>query len=173
MIIPVVTHTTSIPTLPISRLPWRAAMTLDRHMIFSITLLRTACCIILLAPWHPSTLQAMESKMWPESRVPISAQRWEQRRPCISRHLFTTHFGTSDVSPFPPSISLVMRLTSCKAEIESQESYNEDTALSEPISPPLEGFPNVHDFDLLIKRLWSLSGGNLLISLTGSVWTAM
>ncbi|KAL2863452.1 integrase zinc binding domain-containing protein [Aspergillus lucknowensis] len=34
---------------------------------------------------------------------------------------------------------------------ESQESRNEDTMLSEPIIPPLEGFPNVQEFDKLVK----------------------
>ncbi|KAK2749192.1 hypothetical protein FQN57_006807 [Myotisia sp. PD_48] len=36
-------------------------------------------------------------------------------------------------------------------EIEAQESCNEHTALSEPIHPPLEGFPDVREFDLLMK----------------------
>ncbi|KAJ9617725.1 uncharacterized protein PV06_01650 [Exophiala oligosperma] len=35
---------------------------------------------------------------------------------------------------------------------ECQDSPNEDTMLSEPVIPPLEGYPNVHDFDELMKR---------------------
>lgn len=37
-------------------------------------------------------------------------------------------------------------------EVESQDSINEKTMLSEPIDPPLHGFPRVEDFDELIKR---------------------
>ncbi|BCS27499.1 integrase zinc binding domain-containing protein [Aspergillus puulaauensis] len=38
-----------------------------------------------------------------------------------------------------------------ETELESQDSRNEDTMLSEPITPHLEGFPNVTDFDKLVK----------------------
>ncbi|RAH63856.1 uncharacterized protein BO66DRAFT_386733 [Aspergillus aculeatinus CBS 121060] len=37
------------------------------------------------------------------------------------------------------------------ADIEAQESSNEHTMLSEPVVPPLEGFPNVREFDQLMK----------------------
>lgn len=39
-----------------------------------------------------------------------------------------------------------------ETEVESQESPNEDTMLSEPVIPPLEGFPDVREFDQLMKR---------------------
>lgn len=35
---------------------------------------------------------------------------------------------------------------------EEQHSPNADTRLSEPILPPLPGFPDVHEFDELMKR---------------------
>ncbi|EXJ69735.1 uncharacterized protein A1O5_06806 [Cladophialophora psammophila CBS 110553] len=35
---------------------------------------------------------------------------------------------------------------------ECQDSPNEDTMLSEPVLPPLEGYPDVHEFDALMKR---------------------
>ncbi|KAL4903548.1 hypothetical protein BDW74DRAFT_41703 [Aspergillus multicolor] len=38
-----------------------------------------------------------------------------------------------------------------ETELENQDSRNEDTMLSEPIIPPLEGFPNVKEFDRLVK----------------------
>ncbi|KAL3470413.1 hypothetical protein BJX99DRAFT_267490 [Aspergillus californicus] len=38
-----------------------------------------------------------------------------------------------------------------ETELESQDSRNEDTMLSEQIIPPLEGFPNVKEFDRLVK----------------------
>ena len=37
-------------------------------------------------------------------------------------------------------------------EIESQDSANENTMLSEPVMPPLDGFPDVREFDQLMKR---------------------
>ncbi|KAL5332240.1 hypothetical protein BJX70DRAFT_151831 [Aspergillus crustosus] len=37
------------------------------------------------------------------------------------------------------------------ADLENQDSRNEDTMLSEPIIPHLEGFPNVKEFDKLVK----------------------
>lgn len=37
-------------------------------------------------------------------------------------------------------------------DIESQESRNEGTMLSEPVIPPLDGFPDVREFDQLMKR---------------------
>lgn len=36
--------------------------------------------------------------------------------------------------------------------IESQESFNEERMLSEPVSPPLDGFPIVEEFDDLMRR---------------------
>lgn len=35
---------------------------------------------------------------------------------------------------------------------ERQDSENENTMLSEPVVPALEGYPDVHDFDELMKR---------------------
>lgn len=37
-------------------------------------------------------------------------------------------------------------------DVESQESVNEHTMLSEPVMPPLDGFPDINDFDRLIHR---------------------
>ncbi|TQB67960.1 hypothetical protein MPDQ_004297 [Monascus purpureus] len=38
-----------------------------------------------------------------------------------------------------------------ETDIESQESRNESTMLSEPVIPPLDGFPDVREFDQLMK----------------------
>ena len=38
------------------------------------------------------------------------------------------------------------------AELEPQDSVNESTLLSEPILPPLEGYPVVKDFDQVIQQ---------------------
>ncbi|KAK2766172.1 hypothetical protein FQN54_007688 [Arachnomyces sp. PD_36] len=38
-----------------------------------------------------------------------------------------------------------------EAEVESQASCNEDTRASEPVVPPLDGFPDVNEFDQLVR----------------------
>lgn len=48
--------------------------------------------------------------------------------------------------PVPPRDFVQMDGTEC------QESPNEDTMLSEPVVPPLEGYPDVYEFDDLMKR---------------------
>lgn len=37
-------------------------------------------------------------------------------------------------------------------ELERQESLNQDTMLSEPVLPAMEGFPDVNEFDQLMHR---------------------
>jgi hypothetical protein len=37
-------------------------------------------------------------------------------------------------------------------DTEDQDSVNRDTMLSEPVSPILEGYPDVKEFDLLMRR---------------------
>lgn len=37
------------------------------------------------------------------------------------------------------------------SDVESQESVNERTMLSEPVLPPLDGFPDIKEFDQLIN----------------------
>ena len=41
------------------------------------------------------------------------------------------------------------------ADIEEQSSYNSDTMLSEAMEPPLEGYPDVNEFDELMRR-WAM-----------------
>lgn len=47
---------------------------------------------------------------------------------------------------------LPLRDALSETEIESQVSTNEGTMLSEPVFPPLDGFPVVREFDQLMKR---------------------
>lgn len=37
-------------------------------------------------------------------------------------------------------------------ETEEQDSVNRDTGESEPMEPPLDGYPDVNDFDDLMNR---------------------
>ncbi|GCB19559.1 hypothetical protein AAWM_02444 [Aspergillus awamori] len=46
---------------------------------------------------------------------------------------------------------LPLRDAFSEADIESQDSQNENSMLSEPVIPPLDGFPNVREFDQLMK----------------------
>ncbi|RAH62541.1 hypothetical protein BO85DRAFT_333 [Aspergillus piperis CBS 112811] len=46
---------------------------------------------------------------------------------------------------------LPLRDAFSEADIESQDSQNESSMLSEPVIPPLDGFPNVREFDQLMK----------------------
>ena len=70
------------------------------------------------------------------------------------RHQYTQPWLDSSTSQVTSSHARhgTSREHSHTLEIESQESSNEGTMLSEPINPPLEGFPKVKDFDLLMKR---------------------
>lgn len=43
------------------------------------------------------------------------------------------------------------------ADIESQESCNSENMLSEPILPALDGYPDVHEFDDLMKRYGNIT----------------
>lgn len=47
---------------------------------------------------------------------------------------------------------LPLRDALSETEIESQESRNEGTMLSEPVVPALDGFPDVKEFDQLMQR---------------------
>ncbi|KJF60553.1 uncharacterized protein CIMG_06334 [Coccidioides immitis RS] len=51
----------------------------------------------------------------------------------------------------PPSNRFYFHDSLREVEIESQESFNEHTMQSEPVLPPLEGFPDVREFDQLMK----------------------
>lgn len=47
---------------------------------------------------------------------------------------------------------LPLRDALSETEIESQESRHEETMLSEPVVPALDGFPDVKEFDQLMRR---------------------
>ncbi|KIW18184.1 hypothetical protein PV08_02472 [Exophiala spinifera] len=75
--------------------------------------------------------------------------------PSQSRALASSSFYTA--SPSNHRTSLHQRIMSPRDYghvdgTECQDSPNEDTMLSEPVIPPLEGYPNVNDFDELVKR---------------------
>jgi hypothetical protein len=55
-----------------------------------------------------------------------------------ARYLDTTH--------------MISICDSHESDVESQESFNEETMQSEPVTPALDGFPDVREFDQLMKR---------------------
>lgn len=67
----------------------------------------------------------------------------------------TTPYSFQQASQYPLSQS--PRYTNSHdhyqpSDVESQESVNENTMLSEPVLPPLAGFPDTKDFDGVIHR---------------------
>lgn len=66
-------------------------------------------------------------------------------------------YSSSDIQtqrpPQQPRLQLGHELSlNPMADIESQESCNSENMLSEPILPALDGYPDVHEFDDLMKR---------------------
>lgn len=65
------------------------------------------------------------------------------------------HNSSSQYIPEPrylPTRYLPLREALSETEIEDQESHNEGTMLSEAVVPPLDGFPDVKEFDQLMQR---------------------
>jgi hypothetical protein len=65
-----------------------------------------------------------------------------------------TQYGPSVTQrPVPPPPRLVSpREYESMDSTEGQESPNSETMLSEPVVPPLEGYPDVKEFDKLMKK---------------------
>lgn len=82
-------------------------------------------------PSHlPSSLSQPHTVVQPQYQPP---------RPSTQRHSYANR------AVFPQDSYLMI-------ETEDQDSVNRDTMLSEPVCPALEGYPDVKDFDLLIRR---------------------
>ncbi|KAJ5653503.1 hypothetical protein N7490_000506 [Penicillium lividum] len=64
------------------------------------------------------------------------------------------HHSSQQYMPEPrylPTRYLPLREALSETEIEGQESHNEGTLLSEAVVPPLDGFPDVKEFDKLME----------------------
>lgn len=59
---------------------------------------------------------------------------------------------SSPQNTYRPSIRDPRYETYSIPDTESQDSFNEDTKASEPVEPPMEGYPDVKEFDELMKR---------------------
>jgi hypothetical protein len=66
--------------------------------------------------------------------------------------------GTTTAPFYPPPNTQRPQMRDSRYETysipdtESQESFNEDTKASEPVEPAMEGYPDVKEFDELMKR---------------------
>lgn len=90
----------------------------------------------------------MQYQALPPSRGAITKQSRTMLYPSHPSSTLPTHR-----QPPLPRLSLGTELNlNPMADIESQDSINRETMLSEPIAPPLEGYPDVKDFDELIKQ---------------------
>lgn len=81
----------------------------------------------------------------PENSIPSMTAANDMR----SHHL-TQYVAQSLYLQSPGHLPLRDALS--ETNIESQESRNEDTMFSEPVVPPLDGFPDVKEFDQLMQR---------------------
>lgn len=65
-------------------------------------------------------------------------------------HLPSQYISQARYLQAPAYLSL--HETLAETELESQESMNGESMLSEPLVPPLEGFPNIKEFDGIVRR---------------------
>lgn len=113
-------------------------------------------------PHHPFGSYAPQFASCYAQSTSVGGQNSEMRSPLgqISAHHQTLVQDSSYrqqrcVSPsrYPDATRLISICDMFpETEVESQESPNEDTMLSEPVIPPLEGFPDVREFDQLMQR---------------------
>ena len=111
------------------------------------------------SPFVPSQTQSQGAHHISES-LQMAAQ-YPYNPPVLSspashRHLAeTTPYSFQQLSqhPCPHSPRYLSGHDLCQhPEVESQESVNENTMHSEAVLPPLDGFPDIKDFDRLINR---------------------
>lgn len=96
----------------------------------------------------------------PTTYLPSSSPMAYNYQPSFSRtpmipsqpHAVTTAHSFSPQTAQRPQIRDVRYESYSIPDTESQESFNEDTRASEPVEPAMEGYPDVKEFDDLMKR---------------------
>ena len=84
----------------------------------------------------------------PNTRVPATLPSQSRAYPMSSSYVTSSgHRSLSHHQRLAPP-----REYSSMDGTECQDSPNQETMLSEPVVPSLEGFPDVHEFDDLMKR---------------------
>ena len=97
----------------------------------------------------PTSSMGMQYQTLPPARDVLPQQ---PRNMHYSTHQSST-LPTQRQAPSHPRLTLGTDFNlNPMADIESQDSFNQDTMLSEPMVPPLEGYPDVKEFDELMKR---------------------
>jgi hypothetical protein len=108
-------------------------------------------------------LSTPPSPMYMQSPTSLGMQ-YQTLPPARSSYTsYTHHSRTMPHSTYPHSTLPTQRQTprlslgtdlhmSPLHDTEPQDSHNRDTMLSEPMEPPLEGYPDVKDFDELMRR---------------------
>ncbi|KAA8647540.1 uncharacterized protein ATNIH1004_006234 [Aspergillus tanneri] len=95
----------------------------------------------VLAPSHMHHLSPHHS---PNHSIPSTLEVTALQHQSVQYMAHNRYLQTSRYLPLREALS--------ETDIESQDSRNENTMLSEPVIPPLDGFPNVREFDQLMKR---------------------
>lgn len=124
----------------------------------------TASCSTYPTHYMPTTQQLSHPAYMPGTSSmgmqyhltpPPSSRPYTQSRTLSYPPSTGYHTGTLPTQRMqPPSQHRLTYTTdlSLATEIESQESVNEQSMLSEPILPPLEGYPDVKEFDRLVQK---------------------
>jgi hypothetical protein len=86
----------------------------------------------LLPPARPSMQSQSRSLSYPYHAGTLATQRAPPQRSRLS------HASDFNLNPM--------------TEIEDQDSFNSDSMLSEPLVPAMEGYPDVKEFDELMRR---------------------
>lgn len=82
------------------------------------------------------------------SRIPPTLPSQSRAYPMIPQYGPSSGHRTSSQHP---RVTVIQEYSPMDCT-ECQDSPNEATMLSEPLLPPLEGYPDVHEFDEMVKR---------------------
>jgi len=112
------------------------------------------------APYVP-TQNATTAPMYMPNPSPMSMQYQlppgrvatlpSQARALPQTSYYSPHLQSHRPPSHHPRLTLPSDLQPM-ADTEPQESFNDVTMLSEPLDVPLEGYPDVHEFDNLMER---------------------
>lgn len=110
-------------------------------------------------PYTPSSSSSPSTVLFSYSGsnpMPYSIQPPPRGATLPSQHRISSrNYESSSVPSHNPTNQTYVRSPSdCKMllETEEQDSVNRDSGQSEPMDPPLDGYPDVREFDELMKR---------------------
>lgn len=104
----------------------------------------------------PSPSQAAFMFSYSGNNMPYSVQPPPRSATLPSQHrVFSRNYNSSIMHPHNSANHMFIRASidlSMLQETEEQDSVNRESGRSEPIEPPLEGYPDVTEFDDLMKQ---------------------